>query len=168
MKMLTLWQPWASFVALEIKHYETRSWATNYRGPLVIHASKRPLDLTSRKLWEDVTNINPDEFSFLLGHAFVLLDLTDCQLMVESDRDVISPSQISIERINFLGWQETKVGIWEAGRYAWKLENVRLIKPAIACCGFQGLRDAPNEVLRIANPESQSAIACFPLQLSLF
>lgn len=39
MKALTLWQPWASLIALGEKRYETRSWATSYRGLLAIHAS---------------------------------------------------------------------------------------------------------------------------------
>lgn len=42
MKAITLWQPWASLVALRYKHYETRSWATTHRAPLAIHAAKRP------------------------------------------------------------------------------------------------------------------------------
>ena len=41
MKALTLWQPWASLVALGVKTIETRSWSTTYRGPLAIHAAKR-------------------------------------------------------------------------------------------------------------------------------
>lgn len=40
MKALTLWQPWASLVALGVKTIETRSWSTSYRGPLAIHAAK--------------------------------------------------------------------------------------------------------------------------------
>lgn len=43
MKALTLWQPWASLIALGVKTIETRSWSTSYRGPLAIHAAaKRP------------------------------------------------------------------------------------------------------------------------------
>ena len=41
MKALTLWQPWATLVAIGAKKIETRSWKTNYRGPLAIHAAKR-------------------------------------------------------------------------------------------------------------------------------
>lgn len=40
-KTLSLWQPWASLVALGVKTIETRSWSTEYRGPLAIHASAR-------------------------------------------------------------------------------------------------------------------------------
>lgn len=39
MKVLTLHQPWASLVALGVKTIETRSWSTQYRGPLAIHAA---------------------------------------------------------------------------------------------------------------------------------
>lgn len=40
MKAITLTQPWASLVAAGAKTVETRSWTTNYRGPLAIHAAK--------------------------------------------------------------------------------------------------------------------------------
>ena len=38
MKIITLKQPWASLVAYGIKKYEFRTWKTNYRGKLLIHA----------------------------------------------------------------------------------------------------------------------------------
>lgn len=41
-KGLSLWQPWAWFVAGRLKRYETRSWGTAYRGPLVIVSTKAP------------------------------------------------------------------------------------------------------------------------------
>lgn len=40
MKAITLWQPWASLVALGVKTIETRAWSTSYRGPLAIHAAQ--------------------------------------------------------------------------------------------------------------------------------
>ena len=40
MKVLTLKQPWASFVMQGDKKYEFRSWKTKYRGELLIHAGK--------------------------------------------------------------------------------------------------------------------------------
>jgi hypothetical protein len=50
--VLTLWQPWASLVALGVKSIETRSWSTQYRGPLAIHAStKRPPLMNLPPLW---------------------------------------------------------------------------------------------------------------------
>ena len=40
MKAFTLTQPWATLVAISAKRIETRSWGTDYRGPLAIHAAK--------------------------------------------------------------------------------------------------------------------------------
>lgn len=40
MKALTIRQPWASLIAHGVKTIETRSWSTEYRGPLAIHAGK--------------------------------------------------------------------------------------------------------------------------------
>lgn len=42
MKTLSLWQPFAQAISLGIKKHETRGWKTDYRGPLAIHAAKKP------------------------------------------------------------------------------------------------------------------------------
>lgn len=60
MKALTLHQPWASLISGGQKWIETRSWKTEYRGELAIHAAKDvriPEDFFSRGLrqWH-----NPD------------------------------------------------------------------------------------------------------------
>ena len=39
LRAISLWQPHASLVALGVKPIETRSWATKYRGRLLIHAA---------------------------------------------------------------------------------------------------------------------------------
>src|SRR5262245_54509744 len=41
MKAVCLIQPWASLVVHGVKKFETRSWATKYRGPLLICASAK-------------------------------------------------------------------------------------------------------------------------------
>jgi activating signal cointegrator 1 len=48
-KCLTVMQPWASLIVHGFKSYETRSWITTHRGPLLIHASRR-FDAASRDL----------------------------------------------------------------------------------------------------------------------
>jgi len=40
MKAITLTQPWATLVAIGAKKIETRSWRTEHRGPIAIHAAK--------------------------------------------------------------------------------------------------------------------------------
>ena len=41
MKAISLWQPWATAIAVGAKRIETRHWPTKHRGPLMIHAAKR-------------------------------------------------------------------------------------------------------------------------------
>lgn len=45
MKALSVRQPWASAIAWGEKSVEHRSWSTDYRGPLLIHASGSPFAL---------------------------------------------------------------------------------------------------------------------------
>lgn len=62
MKAISLWQPWASLVALGVKTIETRSWSTKYRGPLTIHAAaRRPemMYLPPQPLGRDLTGWHP-------------------------------------------------------------------------------------------------------------
>ncbi len=42
MKALSAKQPWANLIAAGEKTIETRTWATRYRGPLLIVSSRRP------------------------------------------------------------------------------------------------------------------------------
>jgi hypothetical protein len=48
MKCISLWQPFASAVALGIKKIETRSWMTYYSGPIAIHAAQKCTNETDR------------------------------------------------------------------------------------------------------------------------
>lgn len=41
MKALSLYQPWASLMAVGAKKIETRSWSTPYRGLIAIHAAQK-------------------------------------------------------------------------------------------------------------------------------
>lgn len=52
MKMLSVIQPWASLISKQFKPAENRSWPTNIRGPIGIHASKK----CSRNDWEDAVD----------------------------------------------------------------------------------------------------------------
>ena len=53
MKVLTLKQPWATLVAEGIKKYEFRTWKTNYRGKILIHAGVG-IDKDAMKKFKDL------------------------------------------------------------------------------------------------------------------
>lgn len=41
-KIISIRQPWATLIVHGVKDIENRSWATRYRGPVLVHASLRP------------------------------------------------------------------------------------------------------------------------------
>ena len=111
MKILTLWQPWATFIALDLKRYENRSWGTRYRGKLVIHAAKRPIDLDGQAIVSQVFGLTGGKVSckrgnYPLGCIVAIVDLVDCPQM---DSSLIS-RQTELE---------LAVGCWQPGRFAW-------------------------------------------------
>lgn len=52
MKIVSVKQPWASLIVRGVKDIENRSWSTIYRGPLLVHASLKPDQITSEEVEE--------------------------------------------------------------------------------------------------------------------
>jgi len=69
-KVLTVRQPWAQLIIDGIKPVENRTWQTDYRGPLLIHAAAK----VCRKTIEQF-DLNPDELPF--GAIIGAVELTD-------------------------------------------------------------------------------------------
>ncbi|MBD2416622.1 hypothetical protein H6G54_02630 [Anabaena cylindrica FACHB-243] len=126
-KALTLHQPWASLVG-KYKHYETRGKATNYRGKIAIHAAVKQEDTY---YWLGAfADLSPDFLgeNVPFGSIVAIADLTDCIKMTE-------------EFISQQSETELRCGLWEVGRYAWKLENVVILNEPIPARGMPGLWD---------------------------
>lgn len=68
MKALSIKQPWANMIASGEKTIETRTWCTDYRGPLLIVSSKTP-------------KIEP------AGYALAIGNLIDCRPMTKDDEE---------------------------------------------------------------------------------
>ncbi len=125
---ITLWQPWASLCALGIKTIETRSWGTEHRGPLIIHASKRSPDLAIpalqviQKTLEAITD-EPLPAGQVIG-------IVNLDAVVETNM-MADPSFLVPE-------EQYVLGDFSANRYAWFLDNPREIVP-FNCRGFQRL-----------------------------
>ena len=134
MKAISLWQPWASLIATNWKHYETRSWQTSYRGLLAIHAGRHTDDM---EYW-----YRQPQFRFHLDasgiKSFVDLPLGAIVGVVEVV-DMIRTEHIR----HRLDSTELAFGNYETGRWAWKLIwKARLIRP-VPMKGAQGLFDCP-------------------------
>lgn len=118
----TLWQPWATLIEQEIKRIETRSWSTSYRGPIAIHAAKKPIYTGSPELLDLLQKgIEPP-----LGAVIAIANLVDC---VEMTPEFIAQQSE----------QELKCGDWQPGRFAWVLEIIRPVVPPIPATGGQKL-----------------------------
>ncbi len=157
MRAISLWQPWASLIMTGAKTFETRSWLTNYRGPLVICAAKggmtkgEEFDMIESKwfssAWEFQGALAP-----LVGKP---LDL-DMKMYGCNGRGWPGVKIADLPRGKALGIvdlvdcrrtddltqgdfaKEKSFGNYDLGRFAWKLENVRPFVVPFPVVGRQG------------------------------
>lgn len=80
MKTLSIRQPWAWLIAAGHKTIENRTWATNYRGPVLIHASKTHADgeddYIAREMCRELGIDLPAHFEY--GAVIGIAEITDC------------------------------------------------------------------------------------------
>ena len=123
MKVISIKEPFATLIKDKVKIYENRSWKTNYRGEIYIHAilslSKSDNADTAKKYLK--TDINP-------GYILCRCELVDCIPMTKD----------FIEHIN-KETNESKYGRYEEGRYAWKLKVLEVLKEPIKAKGKLGI-----------------------------
>ena len=98
------------------KLIETRSWKTNYRGELYIHASSTKIPKEWRENKNLMVLVNGMPLNY--GNIICKCNLVDCVYM--------TPEFIKEIKKNH---QEYICGIYEVGRYAWILKDIEVIKP---------------------------------------
>lgn len=120
MKVLTIKEPFATLIKEQIKGIETRSWKTNYRGEIYIHASKSPIEkkVYERKELMDICK----NLKFNQGHIICKGNLVDCIYMTEEFINELKKSNKT----------EYICGHYEVGRYAWVIKDIELIEPILA------------------------------------
>jgi len=78
-KCLSVWQPWAWAIVAGHKSVENRSWPTEYRGPLLIHASKTRKEMGDWTLQDPERAIEltlPEDIAF--GALVGIVNVVDC------------------------------------------------------------------------------------------
>jgi len=133
MKAISLWQPWASLMALGLKRNETRHWKTSYRGPLIIHAAKKAIgwpSLTIQSLFDEDIIFQPTDLP--RGCLLCRVDLYDCR-------------RIGVQHIPF-GQIEMELGDYSIGRYVWLTKDVKVFDKPIPYRGRQGFFNVPDQV----------------------
>ena len=183
MKALTVQQPWATLIAVGAKQIETRSWKTDYRGPLAIHASKN-MPVKNRSLcgwmtepfasslenilWDkkktitnmygqsipgttyhtypdrmhlgcilatcnlvDIVHIPPFPTRWISKFKLYHLDMYPNEIYETGPDDKIIPIPPNDPELSF--------GDYTPGRYAWILDNVKILDAPIEAKGRLGL-----------------------------
>jgi activating signal cointegrator 1 len=167
MKIITLWQPWASLLFTPFKGYETRSWTTNYRGGLAIHAAKRPM--VGSELYAIAYGMygvdrgylgDAEELKPLQKWINEVLDGKELPMgAIIGTCDIKNCNRMSEQMIGKTSIVELSTGDWKAGRFAWKCENAIALPKPIPFKGSQGLRDLPDGVAAEVLAERREAIA---------
>ena len=132
MKALTLYQPWASLIAIGAKQFETRSWPaprTAIGDVVAIHAGHKE-DRSFR--WED------DEVLSILGSE----DLPKGAIVATGRLIKVLPTwsaQVSS--------QERHLGDYSTGRYAWRFAEVVQLTSPMPAKGHLGLWTVPEDLV---------------------
>ncbi len=131
MQALTIKQPWAWAILRAGKDIENRSWATTYRGPLLIHSSKSVSRAEFERAAEFIRSLGVEVPSFAelqsqMGMVLGSATLQDC---VES---ADSP--------------------WWMGPVGWKLTDPHPWANPVSCNGRLGLWEFDGPIEPIAQP----------------
>jgi len=130
-KVISLWQPWATPFVLGIKLNETRSWATNYRGRVYIHAAMNK-SVDTIQFTNNITYYKPNHYidfsrkiiNLLFGVIIGYVDIVDC-VRAETIRDKMTAQELSF-------------GDYSDGRWIWICKNHTALETPIPAKGSQG------------------------------
>lgn len=137
MKVLSLLQPWATLVVIGAKKIETRSWATQHRGELLIHASmgkSGALLAAEPPFTKYISNFNELPFGAIIGQVWL-------EEVIQMERLFLSGA-----RINQLTLEEKAFGDYSPKRYAWMLHNPIQFNSPIPAKGSLNLWEYDGEI----------------------
>jgi activating signal cointegrator 1 len=151
-KVLTLWQPWATLFAQGIKKIETRPQATSFRGTYLIHAAQKwtpeqvqmcaaePFFSELKKM--GVTNKPWNEMlplGSIIGSVKVesCFELTSNNWIVDDSINEYKNFEDDKGRL-ILSSKEHLFGNYTAGRFAWICSDHKVLKTPIPYKNGQG------------------------------
>ena len=137
LKAVSLWEPWATGMALNLKRNETRSWPTAYRGPLAICSAKRPLDQVGLAVARE-NGISLHALRF--GCVLCVVELFDCV-----------KAEVFLSGMLELTEQEQALGNYTYGRWIWRTRNCRPLETPVPVIGRQGFWTLPPETVALIN-----------------
>lgn len=132
MKVITVLQPWAWLLVTGKKRCETRSWKTNYRGEILIHAGKKNMTNIMRQTFFEARHMKQAgvfNTEMITGAIIGKANLVNCVRIDEAIHRLVREQHI----------EEDAFGNFSPGRYAWVMENPVLFDTPIPARGRQGL-----------------------------
>ena len=126
MKVLSLIEPYATIIKEGKKKIETRSWKTNYRGKLYIHASSTKISKECRENEELMKLVDIDNLNY--GYIVCVCELIDCVEMTDEFIEKVKKNK-----------DEYISGDYAIGRYAWILNDVKILNKPIKVKGHLGI-----------------------------
>lgn len=151
MQAISLWQPWATLIAIGAKRFETRSWPMTFKEPFAIHAAKR-----WNRTVEALCNTEPflkhlDPLRATRGDSFKDSLPFGCIIAVCDSALAVQVSGGACKAFLFDGTiirgDEFHFGDYWPGRYASHLGPVRRLKTPIPFAGKQGPFNVPDELI---------------------
>jgi hypothetical protein len=128
LKAISILEPWASLIRTGEKTYETRSWMTNYRGPLLICAARKKVNLLNFSIEHPEPELVSGyivacrRLALNFGKAVALVKIVNC---------------VPVEEAETIGYEKI-YGDFTAGRFAWKLEMINNTFEPFPVKGRQG------------------------------
>jgi len=122
MKALSISQPWAWLIAHGYKDVENREWYTDYRGPLIIHASRTWSQSGFEFIIERMDLWVPEKEKYVFGALIGMVDMIDCVDQYQSK--------------------------WFFGSWGFVFENAQIFQNPIPYSGHLKLFDVPEFLLK--------------------
>jgi hypothetical protein len=147
MKIITVRQPWADLLAMKIKKVEFRSWRTNHRGQVAIHAGLTVDTAAREHFWKIFSN--PASIVREIPRVVVGDDLERIRGYLAHPRKGVI---VAVGRI--AGCEKSEYHYEELGfseeSWGWVFEDVVELKREVRIVGRQGLFTAsPQDATRI-------------------
>ena len=155
MKAISLWQPWATLMAIGAKTIETRSWELRGKFPLVICSTAK----WDKEILELLTAANRhpdlyhDSWSKILNALRSAGIATLGELPLGAALCIVQPigSRRTEDVRDQISEEERAFGDYRDERYGWMTDKgqLRMFKEPIPVKGKQGLWEFPDELLPV-------------------
>lgn len=147
---LTLTQPWATLVAINAKRLETRDWPTQFRGRLLISASKKFPQECRELCTESPFREVLEAAGYLRVHGKKETDLPLACVVATSRLIDCRRTELASECGFFdgCGDHEAAFGDYGPERYAFTLDRVQRLHVPVPCRGMLNIWRAPNDLVQ--------------------